>query len=76
MRYAVQLLITTPDSKGKSVQCFSHGQALSCLIFMKLTSVDQMFRFRKNTELLNLLEKHPRKTVNQIIKLELFVIDG
>jgi len=27
MRYAVQLLITIPDSKGKSVQYFSHRQA-------------------------------------------------
>jgi hypothetical protein len=53
MRYAVQLLITIPDSKGKSVQYFSHGQALSGLSFMKLTSVDQMFRFRQNTKFLN-----------------------
>jgi hypothetical protein len=50
MRYAVQLLITTPVSKGKSVQYFSHRQALSGLSFMKLTSVDQMFRFRKKTK--------------------------
>jgi hypothetical protein len=27
MRYAVQLLITIPDSKGKSVQYFSNAQA-------------------------------------------------
>jgi len=52
MRYADQLLITIPDSKGKSVQCFSHPQALSGLVFMKLTSVDQMFRVRKYPELL------------------------
>ena len=53
MRYAVQLLITIPDSKGKSVQYFLHGQAISGLSFMKLTSVDQMFRFRQNREFFN-----------------------
>ncbi len=45
-------LITIQDSKGKSVQYFSHGQAILGLSCMKLTSVDQMFRFRKYTEFL------------------------
>ena len=53
MRYAVQLLITIPDSKGKAVQYFSPGQALAGLVFMKLTSVAQMFRFRQNREFFN-----------------------
>jgi hypothetical protein len=75
MRYAVQLLITTPGSKGKSVQCFWHGQALLGPSHMKLTSVEQMFRVGRNTGFLNMLEKHHGETLKQIIKLDLFIID-
>ncbi len=53
-------LITIPDSKGKAVQYFSPGQALAGLVFMKLTSVVQMFRFRQNREFFN-PEKGRRK---------------
>ena len=50
-RYSV--LITIPDSKGKAVKYFSPGQTLAGLVFMKLTSVTQMFRFRQNREFFN-----------------------